>query len=244
MPWLQAAAIVGGSLLSSDAAGDAADAQAQSAREANDLQWKMYEQNRQDQAPWREAGVNALGKLTGQLDTLNKPFGMDQFQADPGYGFRVSEGQKALERSAANRGNLLSGGALKGITRYGQDMASNEYANAYNRYNQDNTNIFNRLAAVSGIGQTASQQIGAQGMATGQSMAQNTLAGGQARASGYVGQTNALNQGIGGAINNYSQNQLMNKLFQGNSGGGSYGNDYGSGYTPYNGYTYGTSYGE
>jgi len=208
-----------------NAAGDAADAQESAANRASDMQWRMYEQNRADQAPWREAGVNALGKLTGQLDTLNKPFSMEAFQADPGYGFRLAEGQKALERSAAARGNLLSGGALKGIARYGQDYASNEYSNAYNRYNQDNTNIFNRLAAVSGIGQTASQQIGAQGLATGQGMAQNALAGGQARASGYVGQANAINQGIGNYLNYQQGNRLIDGLkgsqTQGYGGGNS-----------------------
>jgi hypothetical protein len=188
----------------------------------------MYEQNRADQAPWREAGVNALGQLTGQLDTLNKPFSMEDYQADPGYGFRLSEGMKLLERSAANRGNLLSGGALKGITRYGQDMASNEYANAYNRYNQDNTNIFNRLAAVSGIGQTATNQVGAAGQSAANAMGAASMAGGQARASGYVGQANALNAGIGGAINNYNQNQLLNRLAP--QGGGWQTPSYGGGY--------------
>jgi len=215
MPWgtiLQ----VGSALLGMDASGNAADAQSDAAA----IQNQQYLQNREDMKPWRDAGVNALGKLTGQLDTLNKPFSMENFQADPGYGFRVSEGMKLLERSAANRGNLLSGGALKGITRYGQDMASNEYSNAYNRYNQDNTNIFNRLAAVSGIGQTATSQIGAQGANTAQGMSNAAMAGGQARASGYMGQANALAQGVGGAINNYNQNQMMNRLFPSSGGGG------------------------
>jgi len=230
MPWgtiLQ----VGSTLLGMDASSNAADAQSDAARDAAAIQNQQYLQNREDMKPWRDAGVNALGKLTGQLDTLNKPFSMENFQADPGYGFRLSEGMKLLERSAANRGNLLSGGALKGITRYGQDMASNEYANAYNRYNQDNTNIFNRLAAVSGIGQTATQQIGAQGMQNAQNVGNATMAGGQARASGYMGQANALAQGIGGALN-YNNQQNMLNAYQNrtNTMGGSYGG--GGGWSP------------
>jgi len=51
----------------------------------------------------------------------------------PGFQFRIQEGQKALERSAAARGTLLTGGTLKAITRYGQDFASNEYNNRYNQ---------------------------------------------------------------------------------------------------------------
>jgi hypothetical protein len=60
-------------------------------------------------------------------------FQYDQ-NTDPGYGFRFAEGMKGLERSAAARGGLLSGATLKGITRYGQDMGSQEYQNAFNRY--------------------------------------------------------------------------------------------------------------
>ena len=68
------------------------------------------------------------------------------FQADPGYGFRLSEGMKALERSAAARGGLMSGGTGKALQRYGQDLASQEYGNAFQRFQQDR-------AARAGLGQ-------------------------------------------------------------------------------------------
>ena len=73
-------------------------------------------------------------------------FSMEKFQQDPGYAFRMSEGLKALDRTAAARGGLISGGALKAASRYGQDMASQEYQNAFNRYNQNrtyNSGLFN-----------------------------------------------------------------------------------------------------
>jgi len=73
-------------------------------------------------------------------------FSMEKFQQDPGYAFRMSEGLKALDRTAAARGGLISGGALKAASRYGQDMASQEYQNAFNRYNQNrtyNSSLFN-----------------------------------------------------------------------------------------------------
>jgi hypothetical protein len=60
-------------------------------------------------------------------------FRAEDLQVDPGYGFRLSEGLKALERSAAARGGLLSGGTGKALTRYGQEMASQEFGNAFNR---------------------------------------------------------------------------------------------------------------
>ncbi len=73
-------------------------------------------------------------------------FSMEKFQQDPGYAFRLSEGLKALDRTAAARGGLISGSAMKGAMRYGQDMASQEYQNAFNRYNANrtfNSNLFN-----------------------------------------------------------------------------------------------------
>jgi hypothetical protein len=97
-------------------------------------------------------------------------FQYDQ-NTDPGYGFRFAEGMKGLERSAAARGGLLSGATLKGITRYGQDMGSQEYQNAFNRYLRpafnantgERNQLYNRLAGVAGTGQTATNQIGTQG---------------------------------------------------------------------------------
>ena len=53
--------------------------------------------------------------------------------ADPGYQFRLSQGEQALQQSAAGKGLLRSGGTLKDILNYGQNYASNEYENAYNR---------------------------------------------------------------------------------------------------------------
>lgn len=67
--------------------------------------------------------------------TVADPYGKFNFnfEADPGYQFRLDEGQKALERSASARGGVLNGGVLKAISRYGQDFASNEYDKAYGR---------------------------------------------------------------------------------------------------------------
>ena len=83
-----------------------------------------------------------------------KNFGAGDFQADPGYAFRLSEGMKALDRTAASRGGLLSGATLKGAQRYGSDLASQEYGNAYNRFqanratqSQEYQNAFNRYQA-------------------------------------------------------------------------------------------------
>lgn len=191
----------------------ASDTQLQAQRETNEMQWDMYEQNRKDQEPWRKAGETALGQLSTGLKAggeFNRNFQVSDFQKDPGYAFRQSEGLKAIDNSAAARGSSLSGATLKALTKYGQDFASNEFNNAYNRWNNDTSNRFNRIAGVAGVGQQAVNQVGAYGQQTASNIAQgnmntannvasNTIQAGNARASGYVGTANAIN----GGINNY-----------------------------------------
>ena len=205
MPWMIAAAVVGSSLIGSSASKKAASTQADAANRAADLQMQQFERQVELQEPWRQAGITALNKLT-PLATEYTPFGMDQFQQDPGYAFRMSEGMKALERSAAARGGLLSGGMLRGAQRYGQDLASQEYMNAFNRYQAERNARLNPLQSLAGVGQTATNQLGQAGQAMASNVGQALGAAGQARASGYIGGANALSQGLGTYLN-YQQGQ-------------------------------------
>ena len=204
------AAIFGSSLLGASAASKAADTQAGAADRAAELQYKMYQENVQRQQPFLEAGVGALNKLTAAADY--KPFGMDQYKADPGYAFRLSEGQKALDRQAAARGGLISGGALKAATRYGQDMGSQEYMNAFNRYQTERSAMLNPLQSLAGVGQTTASNLGSAGQSYGAGAGEAYMGGANARASGYVGGANALTSGLGSYLN-YSQGQdYLNRL--------------------------------
>ena len=184
---------VGSTVLGVASSQKAARTQASAADRAAQLQQEQFDKNIELQAPWREAGINALGKMQ-RGDVMG--------QMDPSYQFRLGEGMKALDRTAAARGGLLSGATLKGAQRYGQGLASQEYGNAYNR-----------LAALAGVGQTATgamtgmgtQLAGALGEAGGQAA--------QARASGYMGGTSALTQGLNQYMN-YGQQQQQNELFR------------------------------
>lgn len=98
-------------------------------------------------------------ELPSDYGALTKNFSMENFQADPSYAFRQAEGNKAIERAMAAAGKTLDPRAAKALMGYNQDLASTEYGNAYNRYNNDQTNLFNRLAAISGFGQTSSGQL-------------------------------------------------------------------------------------
>ena len=230
--WMLPAAIFGSSLLGASSASKAAKTQAAAADRAAELQREMFERNIELNAPFREAGITALNKLT-PLATEYTPFGMEQFQQDPGYAFRMSEGMKGLERSAAARGGLLSGSTLKGIQRFGQDLGSQEYMNAFNRYQAERNARLNPLQSLAGVGQTTSAQLGAAGTQMASNVGNAIGAAGQARASGYMGGANALSGALGQYMN-YNQQQQQNALLRqaiGNRGGGGFGGG-GTGYMP------------
>jgi hypothetical protein len=179
-----------------------------------------------------------------------RDFGMQDFQQDPGYAFRLSEGQKAIERSAAARGGLQSGSALKAAARFGQDLGSQEYQNAFNRYQVNRANQLNPLQSLMGAGQSAANTLTSAAGQQGQNQASNIYNAGQARASGYVGSANALSgalQGIGQMATQYPLYQAqINNLNRGGFGG--FGGFGGGGNDPLGGYpgtfgTYGVDYG-
>jgi hypothetical protein len=185
----------------------AATAQRNAARDAAAAQEQAYARQEELQEPFRQAGLTAQNRLMDYLALSEnktapgygkyaRDFSMADYTADPGYGFRMSEGMKALERSAAARGGLLSGATLKGIQRFGQDLASQEYMNAFNRYQANRANQLNPLQSLMGAGQTSTNVLTGAAGQTGQGMANTAMAGGQARASGYMNMANALNQGL------------------------------------------------
>jgi hypothetical protein len=283
--------IIGG-LISGRASGQAASAQQAATEAAIAEQRRQFDISRADLAPWRTAGVNALGQLElllgigqtpdvqtaqaavveaqnrlaevsrpqtatqpaqarfrrpfgkrgdvpeydrrpipiqqatqtppdpqaiaqaqAQLDTARNALaqaqatapGTSQQQIDalvktPGYQFRLGEGEKAINRSTSATGNLLSGATLKGLTRYGQDYATNEYSNAYNR-----------LAGLSGTGQTAATNIAGFGAQSSQNIADLYTQGGNARAAGIMGRGNALSGGIQDVAQFYALQDLLGR---------------------------------
>jgi hypothetical protein len=219
MPAAIPIAIVAGAAISgsmaSNASKKAAAAQARSADRTTDLQYEQYMQTREDQAPWREAGGAALSQLSGGLapgGEYNRRFSMSDYQQDPGYQFRLSEGQRGIENAAAARGSRYSGATLKALARFNSDQASQEYGNAYNRFQNDMSSRFNRMASVAGLGQTANNQVAAAGQNYANQAGQAIQNAGAARASGYVGSSNAIGNAIGQGINAFGQQQYLNSL--------------------------------
>jgi hypothetical protein len=214
-----------------NAARAAADAQVAAADRAAEAQREMFERQVELQEPFRQGGLTAQNRMMALLGLAGEPtapgygryardFSMEDYEADPGYGFRMSEGMKALERSAAARGGLLSGTTLKGVQRFGQDLASQEYQNAFNRYQVNRANQLNPLQSLMGAGQTSTNTLtnaagelgrGVAGsyMGAGAAQAAGLAGAGQARASGYVGATNALTGALSQAVPNYMMYRYM-----------------------------------
>lgn len=131
--------------------------------------------------PTPAANTTAINPETGfPYENPGGVEGQYNFQTDPGYQFRVEEGIRTADRSASARGGLLSGGFGRQLIRYGQDYASNEYSNVYNR-----------IANIAGLGQTANAQANQSSMFGTSLINQATSDSGYARASGYLGQGNA-----------------------------------------------------
>ena len=228
------ASLVGGAMASS-AANKAAKTQAKSADQATALQRQMYEEGVERQQPFYDAGVAAQNRLVTLLGlggnksakgygSAMQPFSMSDFEADPGYAFRMKEGLKGLDQQAAARGGLISGNALRGATAFGQELGSQEYQNAYNRYQTNRANILDPLQKQAGQGGTVANTIGAAGQNYASNAGTTMMAAGNARASGYTGSADAWNRALGGAAGTVVSGLNANQM-------------YGSGYNPYNNYS-------
>lgn len=143
-------------------------------------------------------------------------FTMDDYLEDPGYQFRMQQGEQAINRAAAAAGRYDSGRALKDLAEFNSGLASQEFGNAYNRWNLDQTNIYNRLSGVAGTGQQTATQlanlgsnmasnIGNLNVAGGNAIAAGHINAGNAAAAGIMGQANAWSNALGGAANALGQ---------------------------------------
>lgn len=212
MPWA-AIATIGGALISSDSASNAADTQAASTAAGIAEQQRQFDLTRSDFAPYRAAGTQALGQL--QTD-INKPTTAADVMQDPGYQFGLDQGQQALDRKEAASGGRISGAALKAADRYATGYASTGYNAAYQR-RQDR---LNRLASIAQIGQTSTNSSASAGSQAANAISDMTTAQGNASGAAKLAQGNIWGN---------AGNQLA-ALYGRQSGGGISNNgSYGSG---------------
>lgn len=269
---------IAGGIMGSSAASDAANAQVQAAKNANALQKYMYDQNRQDSAPWRTQGASAtnyIARLLGvpgaaensvsdlelpvkpqlsdyvksaaynattlpnsaaknknnakgldaynnamtnynnqmasynaQVSAAKQPIDLtDTLRSTPGYQFTLDQGTQAIDRNAAASGRLNSGATLKALQTYGEGVADQTYEN-----------YMNRLYSLAGLGQASTTSLGNLGANAANNMSANTMAAGNAQASGYINSANAINgaiSGVGNTINGGLQNYMLMKYLNG-----------------------------
>ena len=190
--------IVGAGEIQARASEQAAKLQADAQKEAQRLQEleaaSTYTTQENLLSPFSDAGVNALTRLGTGFATggeFTKPFTEALLTTDPGYSFRLSEGQKALERQAAARGGLISGGALKAATRFGQEMGSQEFQRAFDRYYAERQAQIDPLFRMSDIGLAASGDLarfeGVRGANVANYIGEGKIGEAQSRAQGIVG---------------------------------------------------------
>jgi len=173
---------------SNDTALRAAQMQVDSANRSADLQMQMYREAVSRSAPWVRAGTSAVNEYAGLLnlpgyDAIDRT---DYLRSTPGYQFQLGQGVEARDRSAASKGMLLSGPQLKAVTKYGQGLADTTY-----------NSLMDRIYGLSGQGQDAAALTGKLGIATGQTMGNAYMLGGQAQGQGLYNAYNARESAYG-----------------------------------------------
>ena len=221
-----AVATVGGALIGSSATRSAAKTQAASTDAAVAEQRRQYNQNRADLMPYRGAGINALNQLT---DEVNRPTTAADVMQDPGYQFGLDEGQKAIDRKIAAMGGRVSGAAIKAAGRFGTNYAATGYTAADQRRNDR----LNRLAALAGIGQTATGASAAAGTSAANNISGLMTGQGNATAGAQVAQGNIWGNSANQIAALYSRNQPSSGVSMPTSPYANYSGDYNSlGYQP------------
>ena len=193
-----ASAIVGSAAIGAIASNSAASTQADAANNASAASLAQFNTINNQQAPWRQAGQNALSQIADMNPQFTHQFNASDLNSNlaPNYQFQLQQGQGAVKNLANSTGGLIGGNALKGIEDYTQNYAANAYQQAYNNYSNNQTNIFNRLSSIAGLGQTANESTANAGTAATQASNNYLTSGAAASAAGQVGVGNSISNGL------------------------------------------------
>ena len=222
---------LGSSLINANAAQNAANIQAQAAQGQQQLQAAIFNQQNAQLAPGRAAGYSALNQIGAlgsgpytQFDASGNPVGtaygsgylQHQFNAQdlnanlaPNYEFQLQQGQKATNAANNATGGLIGGNALQGLQNYTQNFAQNSYQNAFTNYQNQRTGIYNTLASIAGLGQTAQSQSNQLATNYGTNTANLATGAAAAQAAGLVGSANAYSGGLQNIGNTYLLSSLL-----------------------------------
>jgi len=214
MTWITVAIIGGGATLASgymgaQAAKDAANTQSAGARDAMRMQREMFDIQNKQQEPYRESGYTALKDIAANKDYFNKKYGPEDFVLDPSYQFRLGQGNLATQNLANVSGGAISGNTLKAMMDYNSGLASTEYGAANARFQNERSGIYDRLASIAGIGQTAQNQTSRLAENVAGNIGQATIGSANAQAAGQIGAANAYGGALENAANMYSMSKYL-----------------------------------
>lgn len=228
-----AAAAAGSSAVSAIGSSKAANAQKTAAQQAQELEAQNQQKAIDLNQPYLDAGKQGLNNLSNLLKTPGQgllqsyqPFQaptLEDAKQNPGYQFALDTGTAALDKSAAARGNIFSGTQGTALEQFGQGLGEQNYNDVYNRalstygtnfntFNTGQTNEYNRLGTLAGMGQTAANTDSSVLTNGAVQQAQQINNAGAAGASGTAGITNAISGGIQGAVNPFMDMALLSQL--------------------------------
>lgn len=205
-------AAIGGAYIASSGARSAANTQTNAANRATDTQLDMFNTVNDQQKPYREAGYTALGQIGAQSGAdgyFNHQFNRDDLNANlaPNFDFMREIGSGAVTNMANSMGGL-GGNSLAEISKWNTGFAQQGYQQAYQNYTNNQTNIFNRLASIAGLGQTAGANATTGASTFAGNIAGSQMGAGNAAAAGQVGSANAIAGGLNNAASWYSLSRM------------------------------------
>ena len=244
---VSAAAGIGSSLISGNAATSAANTEASSANYAANLANKAGQNASKLYTPYSDIGTtygNALTSALPYLTSQESPtFNMTEanLQQTPGYQFTLNQGLESTQNAAAARGLGVSGAALKGASTYATGLADNTYQNQFNNWNtqfqnnqEQQSNIANRLNAGASLGLNATTNQANALIGAASNVGNYLTQGASATAAGTIGAANAASNALQSAGSLPLNYQVLNGMY-GSGGGSSSGWGGGNGVDPLDG---------
>jgi len=198
-----------GSRKQAKAAESASQLQYEATSDAAKQQREMFDILNAQQAPYREAGYGALNQINTMLPQFTKEFTSADLirNLDPSYQFMLQQGLGATGQAM----NVGGGGSNVDLARqrFAQEYAKTGAQQAFNNYQSQQSNIYNRLSNLAGIGQAAQSQANTLGSNTANALSQLGIGGASALGAGQVGAANAMAGAYGGIGNALTLSSLL-----------------------------------
>ena len=212
-----AAVVIGGGIISgglaASGAKDAANIQAQAGATAQANVLAAGQQGAQQYLPYQGVGTNAISALNTNMPYLTSQFSNQDLNANlaPNYGFMLDVGQRANLMNSNATGGAVGGNAGTALNAFSQNYAQNAYQHAFSNYTANQTNLYNKLSGLTGIGEAGATGAANAMIGTGTNVANIGTGNANAQAAGQIAQGNVY----GSAISNIGNLAYLSSLGKG-----------------------------